>query len=425
MATQVKRRVWSGVPLAALVVVTAALVARKVVMDRSHPASPSGAITTTTAGPLGSASARWAQTPFAPDASVPGGPATTFHGDPQRRHRAKGIGPRRVSVGFQTKVGGPVAAQVVASPDGGTLYAVTLEGQLVALTLSGEKKWSFPLGDRAYGAPAVADDGTIYVGSDKKSFFAISPAGQMLYKLDVDGEADVAPLVLPASQDAQVIFAAGDTVYALRKGGDVAARFRARKKVYSAPTWLPDGRIAFGAQDDKLYILGKGLTPGSATDLGADVDCAPSVMEDGSLVVGTDGGEVVRVGHGGEIMWRTKVSGYVRGGVTVTRSGDIVVGTFGPVPRVVRLSENGTLLGAFEIQGTGAKDFGIWGSPLEDDAGSLYFGTQDDRVLGLSASGAPIFSYSTQGDVDGPVTMLGDGSLIVGSEDGTVTRLLP
>lgn len=419
-----RRRVWSGVPLAALVVATTALVARKVVMERAHPASTSGAFTTTTAGPAGSTSARWAPTPFAPDASAAGA-ATTFHGDPQRRHRARGTGPRRVSVAFQTNVGGAVGAQVVASPDGATLYAVTLGGQLVALTLGGEQKWSFTLGDRAYGAPAIADDGTIFVGSDKRSFFAISPAGRLVYKLDVDGEADVAPLLLPAPSDAQVVFAAGDTVYALRKGGDLSARFRAKRKVYSAPTLLPDGRIAFGAQDHRLYVLGKGLTPGAAIDLGADVDCAAAVMDDGALVVGTDGGEVVSVGRAGEILWRTKVSGYVRGGVTVTRSGDVVVGTFGPVPRVVRLSANGSVLGAFEIQGTGAKDFGIWGSPLEDDAGSLYFGTQDDRVIGLSASGAPIFSYSTQGDVDAPVTMLADGSLVVGSEDGTVTRLLP
>ncbi len=416
----------SGVPLAALVVATAALVARKVITEHAQPASTSsGALTTTAAGPAGSTSARWAQTPFAPDASVPARAATTFHGDVERRHRAKGTGPHRVLVGFQTNVGGPVAAQVVASPDGSTLYAATLGGQLVALTLSGEKKWSFALGDRAYGAPAVADDGTIYVGSDKKNFFAISPAGQLVWKLDVDGEADVAPLILPGAEDQQVVFAAGDTVYALRRGGDLAARFRTKKKVYSALARTADGRVAFGAQDHKLYVLGKGLTLGSAIDLGADVDCAPAAMDDGSLVVGTDAGEVVRVGASGEIVWRTKVSGYVRGGVTLTRSGDIVVGTFGPVPRVVRLSEKGIVLGAFEIQGTGAKDFGIWGSPLEDDSGSLYFGTQDDRVLGLSVSGAPFFSYATRGDVDAPVTMLVDGSLIVASEDGTVTRLLP
>lgn len=412
----------AGMPLAALVVVTCALVARKLTSDHSQSVSPtaSSTITTTAAAPSGST--RWAPTPFAADASVQGGPARTFHGDAQRRHRGKGVGPRRVSVGFQAHVGGAVAAQVVASPDGTTLYVATLEGQLVALTLSGEKKWSFPLGDRAYGAPAVADDGTIYVGSDKKVFFAISPAGQQVFRLEVDGEADSAPLLLP---DGQVIFAAGDTVHALRRNGDVSARFRAKRKVYSAPTFASDGRIAFGAQDDKLYVLTKGLTLTSAVDLGADVDCAPAVTDDGSFVVGTDAGEVVRVSSSGEIAWRTKVNGYVRGGVTITRSGDIVVGTFGPVPRIVRLSDKGAVLGAFEIQGTGARDFGIWGSPLEDDSGALYFGTQDDRVLGLSAVGAPIFSYSTQGDVDAPVTMLADGSLIVGSEDGTVTRLLP
>jgi outer membrane protein assembly factor BamB len=298
---------------------------------------------------------------------------------------------------------------------------VTLHGQLVALSLSGEKKWSFALGDRAYGAPLVAPDGTLYVGSDKKVFYAVSPAGQLVYKLDVDGEADSAPLLLP---DGRVVFAAGDTVYAVRRGGDVAARFRAAKKVYSAPA-LVDGRVVFGAQDDKVYVLNESFALEHAVELGADVDCAAAALDDGSFVVGTDLGEVVRIDRSGAVLWRTKVRGYVRGGITVTRSGDLVVGTFGPVPRVVRLSASGRELGAFELQGTGAKDFGVWGSPVEDDDGSLYFGAQDDRVLGLSATGSPIFSFLTHGDVDAPITMLGDGSLIVGSEDGTVTRLLP
>ena len=414
-------RLLSGIPLAALVVVTVALVALKLRAPTPQAPKLSGAPLTLASGASGT-SARWVPSAPSPDASVPASAATTFHGDPQRRHRSHGRGPRRVSVGFLVNVGGPVAAEVVASPDGTTLYAATLEGQLVALTLAGEKKWSFALGDRAYGAPAVGADGTIYVGSDSKALFAISPAGQLIYKLDVDGEADVAPLLTP---DGRLVVAAGDTVYALRKNGDVAARFRARKKVYSAPAWAPDGRIAFGAQDDRLYILGPGLSLDRAIDLGADVDCAPAALDDGSFVVGTDAGEVVRVDRAGAIVWRAKVSGYVRGGVTITRSGDIVVGTFGPVPHVVRISEKGDILGAFEIQGTGAKDFGIWGSPLEDDDGALYFGTQDDRVLGLSAQGALIFSFPTQGDVDAPVTMLGDGSLVVGAEDGTVTRLLP
>jgi outer membrane protein assembly factor BamB len=411
-----------GVPLAALVSLTLGLIAVKLGTERRAPPRP---LSTTNASITPTSSARWAAAPnVVADGGTDGGaPARTFHGDARRTHRGAGRGPKSVHVAWTFDASGPVAAQVVASPDGATLYVATLEGQLIALGLDGTKKWSFALGDRAYGAPTVADDGTVWIGSDKKALFALKPNGSLALKLELDGEADSSPLPMP---DGGVVVAAGDTVLRVGPRGDVAWRFRAKRKVYSAPTSTPAGRIAFGSQDHRLYALeGKDGALAFSVDLGADVDCSPAALDDGSLVVGTDAGEVVRVDAAGKVVFRTDVGGFVRGGLTVTRSGDFVVGTFGPVPRIVKLSADGKKLGAFEIAGTGAHDFGIWGSPLEDDDGTLYFGAQDDRVRALDARGALLFEHQTHGDVDAPVTLLSDGSLIVGAEDGTVTRLLP
>jgi outer membrane protein assembly factor BamB len=407
-----------GVPLAALVSLTLGLIAVKLGTERRRPphAPPTKNAITTPAS-----SARWTATPHG--AADAGTAPRTFHGDARRTHRGAGRGPKSVHVTWTTDVGGPVAAQVVVSPDGATLYAATLEGQLVALGLDGAKKWTFALGDRAYGAPTVADDGTVWVGSDKKALFAVRESGALGVKLELDGEADSSPLPM---LDGGVVVAAGDTVLRVGPRADVVWRFRAKRKVYSAPTATADGRVVFGSQDHRLYALAaKDGAVAFSVDLGADVDCAPAALDDGSVVVGTDAGELVRVDAAGKIVFRTDVGGYVRGGVTVTRSSDFAVGTFGPVPRVVRLSADGKKLGAFEIAGTGARDFGIWGSPLEDDDGTLYFGAQDDRVRALDTRGALLFEHQTHGDVDAPVTLLADGSLIVGSEDGTVTRLSP
>ncbi len=63
--------------------------------------------------------------------------------------------------------------------------------------------------------------------------------------------------------------------------------------------------------------------------------------------------------------------------------------------------------------------------PLEDADGILYFGTQDDGAYALDREGAVRWCFSTGADVDAPLTLLGDGSLVVPSEDGTVTLLLP
>ena len=49
---------------------------------------------------------------------------------------------------------------------------------------------------------------------------------------------------------------------------------------------------------------------------------------------------------------------------------------------MVRLGADGLISGAFAIKGTGAKEFGIHGGPLEDADGALYFGAQDDAEDG-------------------------------------------
>ena len=75
---------------------------------------------------------------------------------------------------WSVDVGAPIQAQVTASPDQETLYVASLGGTLSAIARAdGASKWRVALGDRAYGAPAVGDDGTIYVGSDAKKMRAI------------------------------------------------------------------------------------------------------------------------------------------------------------------------------------------------------------------------------------------------------------
>jgi outer membrane protein assembly factor BamB len=64
--------------------------------------------------------------------------------------------------------------------------------------------------------------------------------------------------VLPADDgDGLQVFAAGKTVYALWTDGSVLWRVKAKRKVYSSPAAAPDGTVFIGAQDDRLYAIGR------------------------------------------------------------------------------------------------------------------------------------------------------------------------
>jgi outer membrane protein assembly factor BamB len=320
-------------------------------------------------------------------------------------------------------VGGAVAAQVTTSPDEATLYASTLAGSVVALARAdGGQRWSVPLGDRVYSTPLVHDDGTIYVGSDAKKLVAITPDGKVIWRLEVEGEADSGAVF---AKDGTVVFAAGSFVHSVRRGGDLAWRYAAKGKVFTAPAITDDGLVIVGSQDHSVHAIGAGGALVWATDLGADVDGAAVIGDEGAIYVGTDRGEIVSLDGRGHIAWRTPVGGFVRGAPSVTRNGDVVTGTYGPVPRVVRLAPDGAIRGAFAIRGTGAKEFGIHGGPIEDAEGTLFFGAQDDAAYAIDTDGAVRWRFETGADVDAPLSILSDGSLVVASEDGTITLLLP
>ena len=346
-----------------------------------------------------------------------------IHGGPRHLHRSAARGPRAVTVGWRSNVGGAVAAQVTASPDERTLYVATLGGSVVALARSdGTKQWSTVLGDRVYSTPLVHEDGTVYVGTDAKKLVALSPQGAVLWRLEVDGEADSGAVF---AKDGTIVFAAGSSVHAARRGGDLAWRFTAKGKVYTAPALTEDGLVVVGSQDHHVHALTAAGVLAWSTDLGADVDGAAVIGDDGAIYVGTDRGEIVRLDGRGKIAWRAGVGGYVRGVLSVARNGDVLAGTYGPVPRVVRVTPDGVIRGAFAVKGTGAREFGIHGGPLEDAEGTLYFGAQDDAAYAIDVEGTVRWRFETGADVDAPLTMLSDGSLIVPSEDGTITMLLP
>ena len=377
---------------------------------RASAPGPASAVPAWLASPAGSGAA-------------PAGAPRMQHGERARRARSAARGPTRARVRWKTALGGAIEAQVVASPDERTLYAATLGGELVALARDdGSVRFRKDLGGRSYATPCVSADGNVYSASDAKKVFAFRPDGLLLWSLDLDDEADTACAL---ADDGTIVLAAGRTVYGVRPNGDVAWRFAAKGKVFTGPAIDDAGLVVVGSQDHRVYGIREGKKV-FEQDLGADVDGAPAIDDDGDLVVGTDAAEVVRLDGKGSVLWRSNVGGFVRGPLSVARNGDVLAGVYGPRSREVRLDgRTGVEKASFDVEGTGASEFGVHGGAVEDSTGALYFGGQDDRLHALGASGVELFSFRTGADVDAPPTLLSDGSLVVASDDGTVYYLEP
>ena len=373
------------------------------------------------AAPGASGSASIAASPRPGEATAP--PIRMQHGDRRRCARESVRGPSRLSVKWKTEGLGPIEAQPIPSPDESTIYVDTLGGDLVALARAdGAVRFRVPLGGRSYASPCVDARGYVYVASDARKVFAVDPKGAIDWTLEVDGEADTACAL---ADDGTIVLAAGRTLYGITPRGDVAWRFSARGKIFTAPAIDDRGRVFVGSQDDRVYGVDRGKKA-FEVDLGGDVDGSPAIDDDGNVVVGTDYDEVVKLDRDGGVLWSSKVGGFVRGPISIARGGDVLAGVYGPWSRVVRLDgKSGKVEASFTVPGTGALEFGVHGGPLEDAAGQLYFGAQDDLLYALGADGKTMFTLRTGGDVDAPPTLLSDGSLVVASDDGAVYTLAP
>ncbi len=182
----------------------------------------------------------------------------------------------------------------------------------------------------------------------------------------------------------------------------------------------------FGSQDHHAYALAPRGGALWSTDLGADVDGAPVIGDDGAVTFGTDGGEIVHLeADDGRVVWRRPVSEAscaARSRCCAQRRR--ARGRLRSSPRAVRVrASDGVIVGDFPVAGTGAREFGVHGGALEDDEGTLLFGAQDDTLVAVDASGRLRWRFTAGGDVDAPVTLLTDGTIVLGSDDGKVVLL--
>jgi outer membrane protein assembly factor BamB len=388
---------------------------------RLRAAREHGAKAPSAATHAGSASARAAPRPLGTGRVEPG-PPRMLHVDPRHTDRSPFVGPAHApAVAWSFDTGGPVQAGAVVAPDGRIVVA-SLSGKLFLLDpTDGHATLAVDLGDRAYATPLAREDG-LFVGSDADRWVVLQPGGAVRVKLETAGDVDVATTPAPWGG---LVFAAGRVVYAARPDGAVLWRFRVRRKVFTSPAIGDDGTAYVGAQDGRVYALDPAGKARWETDLGADVDGGAAIGDDGTVHVGTDAGEVVALApDSGAVRWRTQVGGFVRGALSIARDGAVLAGTYGPTPRVVSLApDDGRVLWSFAVAGTGAAEQGIHGAPVEDAQGRLYFGAQDDLVRALDRDGALVWSLDLHDDVDAPLALLPDGTLLAGCDDGKLYAL--
>ena len=357
------------------------------------------------------------------------GPPTVRHLDPARTNRSPFRAPLRPRVAWTFAAGAPIAMTPVIA--GGRLVVGTLAGEVIFLGLDGVAHARTTVGQRLYGSPAVIGP-RVWLGADHGLVLALNPDdGKITRRLRLESAADDADTAIlpgqPAGDDAgpgSIVFAAGPTVYAAASDGRFLFRTSLGRKIYGSPARLLDGGIVVGGQDDALHLLEPDGSVRARVPLGGDVDGSPAVGDDGSIFVGTDADEVVSVSPLGAVRWRTAVGGPVRGALAVARDGTVLASTYGSAVAIVALTpDRGAEVFRHRLPGTGAREYGIHGAPIEAADGTLLFGGPDDQVHALTPAGDALWSVQVDGDVDGTLVLVDDEVLVACTSEGTVVRI--
>jgi outer membrane protein assembly factor BamB len=132
----------------------------------------------------------------------------------------------------------------------GTLYAV-LSHELEAYSHDRSTKWT-QVND-AGGEPALASDGTIYVGGNGV-FTAVNPDGTGKWSFSLKGHMIASPAI---ATDGTVYFGGDDSnLYALDPNGRVKWEFATRGEIHSTPALAKNGTVYLGGTDNNLYAIG-------------------------------------------------------------------------------------------------------------------------------------------------------------------------
>lgn len=280
-------------------------------------------------------------------------------------------------------------------------------------------------------SPAVDSNGNIYFGSRDDYFYSVDSMGNYRWSYYLGAGANPsAPPVIGSNNDIYVSCGAIDSFIAFGPDGSVKWFLPTAGAVYDVGAASRGDIIYFGTTNNhRLYAV---------EDLGATYDikwmkwldrgisATPTVKGDTIFFVLNDGKlyAIRDTGSSYEDLWSVPIdspkSGYSEycSSPTIGFDHTIYVGT--PYNHLVAVYPNGEIKWKYETQGI------VCSSPVIDNAGVIYFGSNDDTLYAVIDSGAYAvenWKFGTGGNVRSSVAI--GNFFYFTSQDGSIYRLGP
>jgi outer membrane protein assembly factor BamB len=237
----------------------------------------------------------------------------------------------------------PPTLSVAIAPHGfsftTTIYVGGFNGLLYAINVDGTQRWNLQLGDNSTqpplvnGSPAVAPDGTIYVGLSQPTLIspgapsvggmeAVNPDGTEKWILD-SGGVDASPAV---ASDGTIYYGTADGFfYSVTANGVANWELADLTGIASSAAFAPgDGVIYFGSENDRLYAVAPNASVNWTYLTGGPIYSSPAVGSDGTIFVGSDDHYLYAISSAGKLKWRYQTGGLVRSSPAIGAGGTTI-----------------------------------------------------------------------------------------------------
>ena len=289
--------------------------------------------------------------------------------------------------------------------DDGTIYFGGAD--FYALYPNGTLKWKYDdLDFYVWSAPAIDENGVLYVGDLHGYFYAINADGSLKWRC-LTGD-DI--LSSPAIGDDGTIFV-GDGgnwhIKAFNPNGTLKWAYKTGHVVYSSPAIGNDGTVYCGSHDTYLYAL----YPNNGTlkwkyGTGHWIRTSPCIADDGTIYVVSLDSHLHAVNPDGTKKWSTDVGA----GTSPTIGQDETI-----------YAGYGTLHAIYPTNGSVKWTFGVSGNikgstPCHSLEDTIYFGTDSGWLYAVNSDGTLKWRENiANAYVDSAPAIAEDGTLYVGS----------
>ena len=309
-------------------------------------------------------------------------------------------------VSWRFHAGAPVAGAPAVAADG-TVYVGTTEGYVHCLGADGSFRWSYTVAGGVVGSPVIDPRGRILVGTLTGRVYALRPSGRAswVYRSHTPIVTDVV-----VDRRGAVYFGARDQhVHAVSPSGGGRWRSPAYNAITAGPVLSRSGEVVIATRTPKLVFM-RGVLERQSHRFARPIDSTPVVDSDGTVYV-LSGEELVAL-RAGERRWVVHGVGHAPG---VFEGGLVVAGADGSLRWIGR---DGSARARIELGGV------AHAAPAASMSGRAFVPMADGSLVDAETSGEARTLALGRAPAATPVIDEERGRLVVSTGEGIVASVV-